>query len=60
MIYENSTETCTVPHVKQMTSASLMHKAGHSKLCSETIQRDKVGRKVGGGLKMGGHMCTHG
>ena len=26
-----STETCILPHVKQMTSASLMHEAGHSK-----------------------------
>ena len=31
MICENSTETCAVPHLKQMTSASLMHEAGHPK-----------------------------
>ena len=31
MICENSSETCTLPSVKQMTSASLMHEAGHSK-----------------------------
>ena len=29
MIWENSIETYTVPYVKQMTSASLMHEAGH-------------------------------
>ena len=26
-----STETCILPHVKQMTSASSMHEVGHSK-----------------------------
>ena len=28
MIWEKSTETCTLPYVKQITSASLMHEAG--------------------------------
>ena len=28
MICENSTETCILPYVKQMTSASSMHEAG--------------------------------
>ena len=32
MISENSTETCILPYVKQMASASLMHEAGHPKL----------------------------
>ena len=31
MIWENSTETCTLPYVKDMTSANWMHEAGHSK-----------------------------
>ena len=31
MIWENSTETYILPHVKQMTSASLMHESGHPK-----------------------------
>ena len=31
MICENSSETYTLPHVKQMTSASSMHEAGHPK-----------------------------
>ena len=30
MIWENSTETCIL-YVKQMTSSSSMHDAGHSK-----------------------------
>ena len=32
MIQENSTETCPLPYVKQMVSASSMHEAGHPKL----------------------------
>ena len=32
MSQENSTETCTLPYVKQMVSASSMHEAGHPKL----------------------------
>ena len=31
MIWENSTETCTLPYVKKMESVSLMHESGHSK-----------------------------
>ena len=31
MISENSTETCILPYVKQMTSASSVREAGHSK-----------------------------
>ena len=30
-IWENSIETCILPYVKQMTGASSMHEAGHSK-----------------------------
>ena len=32
MIWENSTETCILPYVKQMISASSMHEAGQPKL----------------------------
>jgi len=38
-----------------MTSARLMHEAGHSKPGSGTTQRDEVGREVGEGFKMGGY-----
>ena len=31
-IWENSIETCILPYVKWMSSGSLMHEAGHSKL----------------------------
>ena len=30
-IWENSIETCILPYVKQMASASSMHEAGHQK-----------------------------
>ena len=29
MIWENSTEACILPYMKQMISASLMHEGGH-------------------------------
>ena len=32
MIYENIFETCTLPYVKQITSANLMQETGHPKL----------------------------
>ena len=32
MILENSTETCTLSYLKQMTSPSTMHETGYSKL----------------------------
>ena len=60
MIWENTTETCIVPYVKQMTSASLMHEAGHSK---PVIQDNPEGcGREGGGTRVqdGGRMFTHG
>ena len=30
MIWENNIETCILPYIKQMTSASSVHEAGHS------------------------------
>ena len=43
-----STETCVLSYVKQVTSASLMHDAGHSEQALWTTQRDEVGRELGG------------
>ena len=50
MIWENSIETYAVPHVKQVTSASLLHEAGHLKpvLC------DNLEREGGEGVGQGG------
>ena len=33
-----------------------MHETGHPKLVLGDNQRDRVGRKVGRGFRMGGHM----
>ena len=37
-----------------------MYDAGHPKPVSETTQRDKIGREVGVGFRVGGHMYTCG
>ena len=49
MICENSSETYTLPHVKQMTSASSMHEAGHPK----PVLRDNPEGQGGEGGGMG-------
>ena len=59
MLWENSTEACISPYVKQMTSASSTHEAEHSKPVLWDNQRDGVG-SGGRGFRTGGHMCTHG
>ena len=46
MIRENSIETCTLPYVKQMASAGLMHEAGHPKLMLWDNPEDRVGREL--------------
>ena len=54
-----ATETCLLPYVKQMTSASSKHEAGHSKpvLWDNPKGRDGDGGGRGSG---GGDTCTHG
>ena len=59
-IQEKSIETCILSYVKQITSASSMNEAGTQSWCSGTTQREGMGRKVGGGFRMVGHMYTHG
>ena len=46
--------------MKVSSSASLMHDAGHSKLVLWDNPEGGVGRAVGGGFRMVGHMYTHG
>ena len=61
MICENSVETCILLYVKQMTSASSMHEAGQAKpVLWGNPEGMGVGREVGGGFRMGAHVCTHG
>ena len=54
------TEACVLPYVKQMTSASSMREAGHSKPVLWDNPEGWGGREVGGGFRMGGHMGTCG
>ena len=60
MICENSIETCILPYVKEITSPSLMHETGYSKLVHWDGPEgwDAVGG--GRGLQDGEHMYTHG
>ena len=53
MVWENSIETCILPSVKQMTSTSVMHEAGHSKMVLWDNPEGWGGREVGGGFRMG-------
>ena len=57
---ENSIETCILPYVKQRTSVSSMHEAGHSKLVLWDNPEGAMGREVGVGFRIGRHMCTCG
>ena len=60
MIWENSIETCILPYVKQVTSASLMHEAGHSKSVLSDNPEGWDGEGGGRVFRMGGHRYTHG
>ena len=59
MIGENSTETCILSSVKQITGPSSMHETSAQGWCTGMTQRDGMGREVGGGIRMG-DTCTHG
>ena len=58
MIWENSIETCILPYVKQMTSASLMHEAGHSKPVLWDNPEGWGGEGDGRGVQDGGDTWT--
>ena len=60
MIWENSTETCILPYVKQIVSPGSMHETGCSGLekWDDPEGWDEEGR--GRGVQDGGHMYTHG
>ena len=60
MICENSIGTYIFPYVKQMIGANLMHESGHPKLELWDNSEGWGGRGLGGGLRMVGHMYTHG
>ena len=56
MFRENSTETCILSRVKQITSPGWMHETGARAWCTGKTQRDRVEREVGGGIRMGTYM----
>ena len=58
-IWKDSIETRILPYVKQMTSASSMHEAGHLKLVLWGKPRDAVQRELGRVFRILGHMHTH-
>ena len=53
MFQENSTETCILSRVKQITSPGGMHETSAWTWCTGKTQRDQVEREVGGGIGMG-------
>ena len=53
MFSENSIETCILSRVKQITSPGWMHETSARTWCTGKTQRDRVERKVGGGIRMG-------
>ena len=50
---ENSIKTCIFSIVKQITSPGGMHETGARACCTGKTQRNRVERKVGGGIGMG-------
>ena len=51
---ENSTETCTLPYVKEINSASSMHEAGHQKPVLWDNPEGQGGEGSGGGFRKEG------
>ena len=60
MIWENSTETCILPYVKQIASPGSMHET----VCSGPVHWDDPEgwdrEEDGRGVQGGGHMYIHG
>ena len=53
MFQENSIETGILSRVKQITSPGWMHETSAWAWCTRKTQRDRMERKVGGGIRMG-------
>ena len=60
MIWENSTETCILLYVKQISSPRSMHESGHWKLVYWDDPEGWGGEGGGTWVQDGGHMYTHG
>ena len=59
VLWENSTETCILSHVKQIASPGWMHERSDRGWCTGMILKDGMGMEVGG-FQDGEHMYTHG
>ena len=57
MIWENGIETCILSYVKRITSPGSMHETGCSGLVHWDDPEGWIGRKEGGGFRMG-NTCT--
>ena len=53
MFQENSSETCILSRVKQITSPGWMHETSARAWCTGKTQRDRVEREVGVEIGMG-------
>ena len=53
MFQENSIETCILSRVKQIAGPGWMHETSARTWCSGRTWRERVGREVGGGIRMG-------
>ena len=53
MFQENSIETCILSRVKQFTGPGWRHETSARTWCSGRTWRERVGREVGGGIRMG-------
>ena len=60
MIWENSIETCILPHVKEIASPVSMHETGRSGLVHWDDPEGWDGEGGGKRVQAGGHMYTHG
>ena len=60
MIWENITETCTLPYVKQIASPGSMHETGCSGLVHWDDPEEWDGEGGGRGVQDGECMYTHG
>ena len=50
---ENSTKTCILSRVKQITSPGWLHETSAGAWCTGRTQRDRAEREVGGRIGMG-------
>ena len=57
MTWENNIETCVLPCVKYMTSASSMYEAGHPNPVLWNNPEGRIGKEGGRGVQDEGDMC---